>query len=113
MISSANLIRIEENKIQINNTKLLCQKIGIEYSRAPFVGGTMFIVKSQLLNKIKSCKFFEKDFSKNNKTGDIGTLAHSLETIFGLIAQTNRHKLLGVNSYLTFLNLSKEYFNII
>lgn len=61
--------------------------VRLGYLRPPdikFVAGTMFIVRSQLLEKIRN-NFNLQDFDLTDGTVKDGTLAHALERVFGCL----------------------------
>lgn len=119
MVGSANLIGNKENVEQAKNTKNFCEEFGITYSKdCPFVCGTMFLMKSSLLYGFQKYSFKDSDFSSTSVTGSTGTLAHSLETVFGLIVADKNMKLAGVQSFITsykaeILKLKQAYLNFI
>lgn len=102
MVGAANLIGDRENAQQMNNTKKLCDKMGIRYfDKCPFVCGTMFAIKSDLLREFQNYPFRQSDFSAESKTGSVGTTAHSLETVFGILVANGGLKLAGVHNSAT------------
>lgn len=99
MVGSANLIGNKENPEQAKNTKILCELMGIKYSHdGKFVCGTMFLIKASLLLVFQQYPFKKSDFSSESKTGSTGTVAHSLETVMGLIVADRKLKLVGVDT---------------
>lgn len=99
MVGSANLIGNKENPEQAKNTKKLCELMGIKYSHdGKFVCGTMFLIKANLLLVFQQYPFKKSDFSSESKTGSTGTVAHSLETVMGLIVADRKLKLVGVDT---------------
>ena len=102
MVGSANLIGEKENAEQSKNTKLLCDNMGIKYTKnGAFVCGTMFLIRPSLLYVFQKYPFKETDFSSESITGSTGTVAHSLETVFGLIVADKDMRLVGVNNFIT------------
>ncbi len=59
-----------------------------------FVAGTMFIVRAQLLEKIKA-HFTLADFEPTNGRIKDGTLAHTLERVFGCLTIANGYTIQG------------------
>ena len=109
MVGSNNLIGDKESSSQSNNTMVLCAKMGIKYTNVcRFVCGTMFMVKSNLLQVFQKYPFNKSDFSVMSQTGSTGTIAHSLETVFGLIVQDANLKLVGVDSVGTRLKAKRS-----
>ncbi len=101
MVCSENLIGIRESLNQVENTKKICNAMGYRYGKYPYSNGTMFMMKSFLLNDFKKYKFNENDFSSNSSTGSTGTLAHSIETLFGIIVANYGLKVAGVHNIKT------------
>lgn len=115
MVGAKNMIRLKEHKTQLDNTRELCEKLGITYREKEFVCGTMFFMKARLLEKFKYYPFKEKDFAAISATGSLGTLAHSLETAFGLMVADTELKLIGTDTCLSRLkrivaNIKKKVF---
>lgn len=119
MVGSNNLIGNQENILQQKNTKQMCNRIGIKYfDKCPFICGTMFMIRPDLLSKFKEYRFKLSDFSLESQTGSTGSTAHSLETLLGLLVFDRGLKVKGVNNFKTFCkkikNLCKEkYINIV
>lgn len=101
MVCSKNLIHIIEHPSQIENTKKICSAMGYKYAKYQFCCGTMFMMKSFLLDDFKKYKFNENDFTSNSSTGSTGTLAHSIETLFGIIVANYGLKVAGVHNIKT------------
>ena len=102
MVGSGNLIGDTEKTSQAKNTEQLCQKMGIKYfATCPFVCGTMFAVRSDLLMPFQQYPFKESDFSADSKTGSVGTVAHSLETVFGLLVAGHGLKIAKIHNFTT------------
>lgn len=102
MVGSGNLIGDTEKTSQAKNTEQLCQKMGVKYfATCPFVCGTMFAVRSDLLMPFQQYPFKESDFSADSKTGSVGTVAHSLETVFGLLVAGHGLKIAKIHNFTT------------
>ena len=56
-----------------------------------FIPGTMFLIRTELLKFLLQIEFQQEDFkiSEGCRTGDYGTLAHTLERVFGIITEYN------------------------
>ena len=111
LVGCKNLIRKFEFLPQIPNTKKLCSILGIKYSQAPFIAGTCFFIKSPILKKFQKARFSSKDFVSKNKTGDGCSLAHSCETVFGVLTQDCGYKVRGTHTVATFIKSFKRAVN--
>ena len=56
-----------------------------------FIPGTMFLIRTELLKFLLQIEFRQEDFKSYEgcRTGDYGTLAHTLERVFGIITEYN------------------------
>lgn len=103
MVGCKNLIRKIEFFPQVANTKRLCSKMNIQYSQEPFIAGTCFFCKSSILEKFKNTRFEIEEFISKNKTGDGCSLAHSCETMFGVLTKHCGYKIKGSHTINTFI----------
>ncbi len=86
MIGASDLLRSYEHESQLEKTKKLCNRMKIKYNQnAEFVCGTMFFVKSEILVPFKEMILYDEDFPIDTLSNSVGTTAHSLETIFGIL----------------------------
>ncbi len=111
MVYSKNLERTIENDTQKEITKKLCTLFKYDYFKSPFACGTMFLIKSNCLSDFKNYKFMEGDFSAISLTGSVGTLAHSIETFFGIIVVNKGMYSIGVHNIRTKIKDLKRKFN--
>lgn len=103
MVGSFNLIVNKEEERNRLNTKSLCDDYGITYREdCLFFEGTMFACRPQIIQRILTRPFSESEFSSTCATGGIGTLAHSMETVFGVMCQEMGYAIKGVHSARTF-----------
>ncbi|MCR5496877.1 MAG: hypothetical protein K6F48_03470 [Paludibacteraceae bacterium] len=103
MVGSFNLIVNKEEERNRLNTKSLCDDYGITYREdCLFFEGTMFACRPQIIQRILTRPFSESEFSSTCTTGGIGTLAHSMETVFGVMCQEMGYAIKGVHSARTF-----------
>lgn len=66
-------------------TEKICNEYGIPYNNeAVFCSGTMFLCRSEIIRFLLKNDYSADDYGKDLKTGSVGTLAHSMETMFGL-----------------------------
>lgn len=105
MVYSHNMGRNTENPTQVECTKQLCKTLGYRYSQKTFCCGTMFMIRAFLLTQLKEHKFSAKDFPAEQETGSVGTLAHSLETLFGIIIANYGLESAGVHSFRTYMKM--------
>ena len=102
MVCCKNLIVQFENPIRRNITKQWAQNLGILYLYdAPFCAGTMFCVRPEFLQNFQKYKFKPSDFSSTSTTGDTTSLAHSLETMFGIMVANKNKKIYGADTMKT------------
>ncbi len=98
MIGSKKLLRSYEHVSQRENTKELCKRMCIDYNPdAAFVCGTMFLTRSSVLRPFSDTAFSDEDFADNAGSHQTGTLAHSLETIFGMLVLERGLYLCGID----------------
>lgn len=104
IVCSRNFIHNQETQANVENTKLLCKDYNISYkSNFIFCAGTLFLCKTEMVKKVLSRPFNDDDFAHGtNTTGDAGTVAHSMETIFGAICSLQGLQICGVHNLTTF-----------
>lgn len=71
----------------------LIKKLNLTCNYEKFVAGTMFIIKSQLMQVLKDSNITENDFSKFSATGTSSSLAHHLERLFGKIVDSQGYNI--------------------
>ena len=87
----------------------VCKQIGIEPKKANFIAGTMFLARIEIIKRIKELNLLRLDFeNKKMETGSIGTNAHVIEMLFGVICNELGFKIYGSNQRKAF---SKEWKN--
>ncbi len=107
MVASKNLIRNYEHHSQLKNTETLCEKIGIKYNaHAEFVCGTMFVIRANLLKELKKYLFIDSNFADKMQTTMSGSIAHSIETIFGILVREKENTIIGIHSFETVQELN-------
>ncbi|MBQ7285439.1 MAG: hypothetical protein IJW72_04220 [Alphaproteobacteria bacterium] len=77
--------------------KMMKELINVYPARIKFVAGTMFMVRSSLLQKIKDNFSFE-DFEQTDKNTKDGTLAHILERAFGSLVVESGYEIKGFDT---------------
>ena len=107
MIGAKNLLRTKDSLAYISDTQKICEKFNILYQEAPFVCGTMFMVRSWILNKFKNYPFKDNDFSAIALTGQTDSLAHRMEVVFGILNAYYGYTLCGVQNFRTLCRLMK------
>lgn len=103
MLGAAQLI-VEHPSHQTKVHELLRQvmrKLGYRHWKFRFVAGTMFMVRSCILQKIKE-NFQPHDFSPTLAEVSDGTLAHALERAFGCLTLAEGYTLEGTGYSLRF-----------
>ena len=103
MVYSHNFGRDIDNPAQVSQTKQLCESFGYQHARQLFVCGTMFLMRADILQDFKAHEFKMNDFANVSKTASVGTLAHSLETFFGIIVAHHGTRAVGVHSMCTYI----------
>lgn len=87
----------------------VCKQIGIEPKKANFIAGTVFLARIEIIKRIKELNLLQLDFeNKKMETGSIGTNAHVIERLFGVICNELGYKIYGSNQRKAF---SKEWKN--
>ncbi len=80
-------------------THKLCQDYGISYNDdALFCSGTMFLCRTEIIRFLQKNDYTALDYGKHLKTGSTGSLAHSMETMFGLACSHLGYRVKGVRS---------------
>ena len=98
----------------------LKEKLGIKSNLNYFLAGTMFMIKSNLLEIIKKSEIKEDDFPQKSASNGNSTIAHTIERIFAMICDMNKNEiyLIKTNKYywkylqIYFENTIKEIFSI-
>lgn len=87
----------KEAKENIPVTNTLLKRLKISKRDGFFIAGTMFMVRAKLMGIIKDLNLTIEEFEKNclNETGDCGTLAHSMESIFGIVVLDQGYAIVG------------------
>lgn len=87
----------EEAKGNISTTNKLLKRLSINKREGVFVAGTMFMVRANLMKKIKELNLKIEEFEDNcqNKSKDSGTLAHAMESVLGLIIKNQGYDIIG------------------
>lgn len=89
---------------------LLAQMSPLSVSEIKFVAGTMFLVRSELMQKIKDNVSFE-DFEYTQAGVKDGTLAHVMERVLGGVVIASGYKLKGYDNGLKLMiNRFLDYF---
>ena len=88
-------------------TKKLCQEYGIPYdSEAVFCSGTMFLCRSEIISFLLKNDYSAADYGMQSKTGNVGSLAHSMETMFGLACHHLGYEVKGIRSSSLYYSLA-------
>lgn len=104
--------------INFKYTNELMQKCGCTDEEATFSIGTMFLIKREIIEKIKSFNFTKMDFishgDKQMKTGNLGQLAHAMEAFFGAVTKEMGFCHIGVSDFRQhfFFYLKQPYYRI-
>ena len=97
MVASKYLITsdVVNSRVVSKNVKKIMKNLGfINFNKTLFVAGTMFMVRSKLLQKIKDNFNFD-DFDLTDATVKEGTLAHTLERVFGCVVIAQGYQIKG------------------
>ena len=88
----------------IDNIPRVMKRIGVSLEEATcrFIAGTMFMVRSNLLKPLQKANFAWKDFEKTHRVR-VGTIAHAIERVLGMMIVCQGYKLKGVPSSTEFL----------
>lgn len=99
MIGNTDLIRdpakIADPTFENILKPMLEKRFGQTLVHAPFVCGTMFMVRSFILDEFKRFDFKLCDFGKECATGQVADLAHGLERYFGILVRKYKKELVG------------------
>lgn len=78
-------------------TEKVCHDYNIPYnSEAVFCAGTMFFCRSEIVRFLLKKDYPASEYGSQLKTGSVGSLAHSLETMFGIVSQHLGYDVRGV-----------------
>ena len=78
-------------------TEKLCQDYGIPYdSEAVFCAGTMFLCRSEIVQFLLKKDYSASEYGTQLKTGSVGSLAHSMETMFGIVCRHLGYEVKGL-----------------
>ena len=105
MVASKYLITSNiknSTEVRTGVQKIMKQLENIVPNTITFVAGTMFIVRSHLLQQIKD-NFELKDFEHTDGTIKDGTLAHILERVFCCLVTTKGYKIKGFDKNNSFI----------
>ena len=87
----------------------LCGEYGIPYQDdVPFCAGTMFLCRSEIVRFLLKNDYTPNDYGNQTHTGNTGTLAHSMETMFGIVCRHLGYEIKGVKGSRT--NYSRVFF---
>lgn len=103
----------EENEI----LQPILKKLNIPYNRYKhFVPGSMFLARSNILEKLKTINLQDKEFSFDTKEiRHYGTPAHALERLFGILTEYEGYEIKDTKPVLIkFINkiLQLTYINV-
>lgn len=104
--------------INFKYTNEIMQKFGCTDDEATFSVGTMFLIKREIIEKIKSFNFTKEDFiscgDREMKTGNLGQLAHAMEAFFGAVTSYMGYEHIGVCDFWQnfFFILKQPYYRI-
>ena len=74
----------------------ICAKVGIKPIKAKFVGGTIFLARIEIIEKIKELNLLKLDYScKKMETGSNSNAAHVVERLFGVICKQMNMRIYG------------------
>lgn len=80
-------------------TEKLCRDYDIPYNReAVFCSGTMFLCRSEIISFLLKNDYTVLDYGEHLQTGNTGTLAHSMETMFGMACSHLGYSVKGIRS---------------
>lgn len=78
-------------------TEKLCHDYDIPYdSEAVFCAGTMFFCRTEIVQFLLKNDYSADDYGRQLKTGSVGSLAHSMETMFGIVCHHLGYKVKGL-----------------
>ncbi len=78
-------------------TEKLCLEYGIPYDdEAVFCAGTMFLCRAEIIRFLLKNNYSADDYGKQLTTGSVGSLAHSMETMFGIVCRHLGYKVKGL-----------------
>lgn len=101
LICTRYLLYLIRNAVSENheNTRKLCQDYNIPYNQdVPFPAGTMFLCRSEIVRFLQKKEYTDADYGFMLKTGAVGSLAHSMEEMFGLTCAYLGYKVKGVQT---------------
>lgn len=114
LVCSRNFITRREAWQNVPGTIRLCELYGMPYrSHYPFCAGTMFMCRTEIVRRMLTVEFTQANFPIFSKSGQAGTLAHSLETMFGIICYNMGYRIAGVHDSTTIRKFRTLYLKAI
>lgn len=92
----------------IAKLELLKKTYNLNTNYEKFCAGTMFLVKSEILETLKAVTLSVEDFKAKAETNTTGTLAHSFERIFTLLC-TNKGLSVRPVKYTFFITICNKF----
>lgn len=109
MVCANNFIDRCEAWQNVPVTEKLCKRYGVPYRRnSHYCAGTMFMCRTRIVSQILSVNLTRDDFPEACVTGQTGTVAHSIETMFGLVCLHQGLRISGVHD-----SVSRRNFRIV
>ena len=97
MVCSRYFLLRKESQQNRSNTMKLCGEYGIPYEDdVAFCAGTMFLCRSEIVQFLLKMDHSADDYGNRLRTGNAGTLAHSMETMFGIVCRHLGYVIKGV-----------------
>lgn len=97
MVGAKKLITDKEEASQSSHSKIASAMSDMGFDmpqKIKFIAGTMFICRAKILQPIKE-HYQLKDFEPTDSTVKDGTLAHTMERIFGTLTTVHGYKIKG------------------
>ena len=95
---------VKENR---KNTRKLCQDYNIPYNKynkeTVFCAGTIFLCRSEIVRFLLKNNYTAAEYGHKLKTGIAGTLAHSMEEMFGITCNYLGYKTKGIQTLSKYL----------
>lgn len=91
-------------------TERLCNEYGIPFSSdVPFCSGTMFLCRREIIQFLLKNNYTADDYGRQLKTGNVGSLAHSMETMFGIACDHLGYHVKGIDGSSLYYTLVLYY----
>ena len=92
--------------------KQILSKLNLPNTPISFVAGTMFLIRSKILKPLLDAGYDINSFSASDPSIHEGTLAHTMERVFGVLTTAQKYRICGFDNY-KFIKLNSIFHKIL